>query len=115
VRSDDGVVRFRHARDEAHLGDAARVAQIGLQYRGGSLLQHFAETPLGEDAFARCDRQMRAARDLGHQIVILAVDRLFDEHRVVRLERLDEHLRHRGADRAVKVDADIDVVAGGLA
>ena len=55
-----------------HLGDAAGVAQVGLQDRRGLLLQHLAEAPLGEDALAGGDRQVRAAGDLGHDVVVLA-------------------------------------------
>ena len=98
-----------------HLGDAAGVAEVGLQDRRGLLLQHLAEAPLGEDALAGGDRQVRAAGDLGHDVVVLAVDRLLDEHRLVRLQRLDQQLGRRRADRAVEVDGDVDVVAGRLA
>ena len=91
-----------------HFGDAARVAQVRLQDRRGLLLQHFAEAPLGEDALAGGDGQMRAARDLGHEVVVLALHRLFDEHRLIRLQRLDQQLRRGRADRSVKIDADID-------
>src|SRR6516225_4049126 len=64
VRGDGGVVGLGHAGNEADLGDAPRVAQVGLQDGGRLLLQHFAKAPLGEDALARGDRQVGAAGDL---------------------------------------------------
>ena len=41
--------------------------------------------------------------------------RLLDEHRLVRLQRLDQQLGRLRADGAVEVDADVALVAGGLA
>ena len=58
---------------------------------------------------------MRAASDLGHDVMILALDRLLDKHGVIWLQCLDEDFRQRGADGAVEVDGDVDVVTGGLA
>jgi hypothetical protein len=58
---------------------------------------------------------VRPAGDLGHEAVVLAVDRLLDEHRLVRLQRLDEELGGRRADRPVEVDGDVRIVARGLA
>ena len=72
VRGDGRVVGLGHAGDQADLGDAAGVAEVGLQDRRGPLLQHLAEAPLGEDALAGGDRQVGAARDLGHDVVVLA-------------------------------------------
>src|SRR5947207_513605 len=66
VRGDDRVVRLGNARDQARFQDAARVAKVGLENNRRALLQDLTETPLGEDAFAGRDGQVRAARDLGH-------------------------------------------------
>ena len=43
--------------------------------------------------------------DLGHDVVVLGLARLLDEHRLVRLQRLDQQLGRRRADGAVEVDA----------
>jgi len=53
-------------------------------------------------------------RRFGESVVVARQDGLFNEHRVVRFERLDEPLRHRLGDAAVEVDADSDLVADGL-
>ena len=115
VRRDGGVIRLGHAGDQPALGDAAGVTQVRLQNRRRLLLQDFAETPLGEDAFAGGNRQVRAARDVGHHLDFLAVHRFLDEHRLIRLQRLDEQPRGLRADGAVKVDADVALVADGVA
>ena len=44
----------------------------GCRIVAALLLQHLAEAPLGEDALAGRDRQVRAAGDLGHDVVVLA-------------------------------------------
>src|SRR5690606_6742528 len=61
------------------------------------------------------DGDVRRARDLGHGVDVLALDRLFDEHRLVRLARLDEHLRGLRLDRPMAVDADVDIGPARLA
>ena len=60
---------------------------------GRPLLQDLAEAPLGEDPLAGGDRQMRAAGDVGQHVDILALDGLFDEERLIRLQGLDQQLR----------------------
>jgi hypothetical protein len=109
------IVRLGHARDEAALGDAAGVAQIRLQDHRRLLLENFPEAPLREDPLAGRNRQVRATRDVGHRVDVLAVDRFFDEHRLVRLDCLDQELRGGGADRAVEVDADVGIRTNSLA
>ena len=113
VRRDGGVERLGHPGDQTALGDAAGVTEVRLQDRRRLLLEDFPEAPLGEDAFAGGDRQVRAARDVGHHIDFLAVHRLLDEHRLIRLQRLDEQPRGLLADGAVEVDADVAFVADG--
>ena len=71
MRCDGGVVRFGHAGDQPHLGDAAGVAQVGLQDRGSAFLQHLAEAPLGEDSLAGGNGQMRSSGDFRHHVVVL--------------------------------------------
>src|SRR5262249_40709687 len=115
VRRDGSVIGLGHAGDEAHLGDAARVTEVRLQNGGRLLFQDFAETPFREHALSGGDRQMGAAGDFRHDVVILRLARLLDEHRLVRLQGLDEDLGQSGADGAVKIDGDVDVVARGFA
>ena len=43
------------------------------------LLQDFAESPLGENAFSRGDRQVGAPGDFGEHVDVLALDGLFHE------------------------------------
>ena len=57
---------------------------------------------------------MGAAGDLGHDVVVLALARLLDEHRLIRLQRLDEQLGVLRADRAVEIDADVHNLAARL-
>ena len=49
------------------------------------------------------------------EIVVFAIDGLFDEHGVVRFERLDEHLGQGRAYLAMEIDADVDVGPRGAA
>jgi hypothetical protein len=89
------------------------MTKVRLQDRRRLFLEDFPETPLGENAFARRDWQVRTACDVRHHIDFLAVHRLFDEHRLIGLQRLDEQPGRLLADRAVKVDADVAFVADG--
>ena len=110
-----GIVGLGHSRNEPNLGDAAGMAQVGLQDRGRSLLQNFSEAPLGEDALAGGDGQVGAPGDIGHDLHVLAVDRLLDEHGLVGFQRLDEQFGRLGGNGSVKVDADISFRSGGPA
>jgi hypothetical protein len=57
---------------------------------------------------------MRAARDLGHDVMILALNWLLNKHGVIWFQGFDEDFRQSGTDGAMKVDGDVGVVAGGL-
>src|SRR5438552_17609279 len=81
VRRDDRVVRLGDARDQARFQDAARVTKVGLENGRRVFLQDFTKAPLGENALARRDGQVRAARDLGHYVHVLALARFLAEHR----------------------------------
>src|SRR5581483_10111109 len=72
---------------------------------------HLTETPLREDSLARSDWQERAARDLGHYVVILRLARLFDEHRLIRLDSLDQQLSRCRADCSVKINRQVDIIS----
>jgi len=48
---------------------------------------------------------------VGEHLCILALDRLFDEHRLVWLQGLDQQSRSLRADGAMQVDGDIDLLA----
>jgi hypothetical protein len=48
---------------------------------------------------------------LTHDLHVLALDRLFDEHWLMRLERLDQQFGGLRTDGAVEVDSDIRLVA----
>ena len=111
MRGDIGIVSLRHAGDETYFGDSAGVAQVRLQDGRGLLLQHFAKAPFGEDALAGGYRQMGTARDLCHDVVVLRLAGLFDEHRVIGLVSLDQQLRSGGADGTVEVDGNVDLFA----
>ena len=82
---------------------------------GRAFLENLAKSPLGEDALASGDGQVRAVSDLRHDVMVLAVDRLLDEHWLVWLQSLDEQLRRLRADRTMEIDPDIDLVPAGLA
>ena len=95
---DGRIVRLGHAGDQPDLGDPAGVAEVGLEDRGGALLQDLAEAPLGEDPLAGGDRQVGPAGDLGHDVVVLRLAGLLDEHRLRRLDGLDQELGQGRAD-----------------
>ena len=108
---DGSVKRLGHAGDQTALGDAASMTEVRLQYRRGLLLQDFTKAPLGEDAFAGGDGQMGPAGDIRHDLDLLAVDRFLDEHRLMRLQRLDEQSGGLLAERAMEVDGQVALVA----
>ena len=54
-------------------------------------------------------------RDFGHDVDVLARHRLLDEHGLKWLERFDQQLGRLRADGPVEIDADVDLVASGLA
>ena len=88
------------------------MAQVRLQNGRGLLLQDLAESPLGEYAFARGDRQVGAPGDLGEHVDVLALDGLFHEEGLVGFEFLDEQLGRLGTDRPVEVDGQVDFRSG---
>ena len=57
---------------------------------------------------------MRAVSDLRHDVVVLAIDGLLDEHWLVWLEGLDEKFRCLRTDRAMEIDSDIHLVPAGF-
>src|SRR5215475_11734290 len=115
VRRDVGVIRLGHSGDQPHFSNAARVAEIGLQDRRRALLQNLAEAPLGEDAFARGDGNVRRLRQLGHQVYVLTVDDLFVKEGLELLQLFHQDFCRRGRDRAVEINADVAVLADDFA
>src|SRR5262245_31521557 len=115
VRRDVGVIRLGHSGDQPHFSNAARVAEIGLQDRRRALLQNLAEAPLGEDAFARGDGNVRRLRQLGHELYVLAIDDFFVKEGLELLEFFHQDLGRRGGNRAVEINADVAVLADDLA
>ncbi len=107
------VISLRHSGDQPEFRDPARVADIGLKDHGSVLLKNFPEAPLGENAFARGERNMGLLRQFGHDIYVERLHHLFVEPRLIGLQRFDQK---RGGGRLhgpVKVDRYID--AGALA
>src|SRR5215510_4765491 len=115
VRRDIGVIRLGHSGDQAHFSNAARMAEIGLKDRRRALLQNLTETPLGEDAFARGDGNVRRLRQLGHQVYVLTVDDLFVKEGLELLQLFHQDFCRRGWDRAVEINADVAVLADDFA
>ena len=115
MRGNGCVIGFGHARDKARLKNAPRVRQVGLHDGTRAFFQQIAEPPLGKNALARRNGQMGLAGEFDHPLHILALNRLFDKHRLVRLEGLDEHRRSLRGNRAVKVDGNVEIRAPGSA
>src|SRR3546814_643093 len=90
VRSDGCIVGLRHAGDQSHLTDTPGVTKIRLKDRCGAFLKNLPEAPFCKNAFSGGNGQMRAARNIGHDIHVLALTRLFDEHRLKRLKLFDQ-------------------------
>ena len=105
------VVRLGHAGDEPELGDAARVADVRLQDVGGALFQDLAESPLGEDALARRQRDVGLGGDLGHHVHVERLHDLLVEPGIVGFQRLDQEHGRRRLNGAVEVQADVDAVS----
>ena len=85
------------------------MGDIGLKNRGGALFQHLAEAPLGKETLACGYRQVRSSGNIYQGIHILAIDRLLDKHRLIRLQRLDEKHRCGRWHRAVKVNRNVNI------
>jgi hypothetical protein len=66
MRRDRRVVGLSHSRDETKLGDSAGIADVWLEDHRRLLLQNLPETPLGENAFAGGERDVRLPRQLRH-------------------------------------------------
>src|SRR5439155_18326863 len=115
VWGNGGEVGFSHSGDKAHFGDASRVTQVRLQDRSRALLEDLPESPFREDALTRGDGQVGAAGNFSHEVDILAIDGFFYEHRLIGFERLDQQLRGRRGNRAVKINPDVSVRADSLA
>lgn len=115
VGSDAGIVRFSHASDEAGFEDAAGMGEVGLENASSALLENFAETPLGVEAFAGGNGYGGGVRDVRENIDVLTLHWLFDEEGVVGFKGGDETLGGLGGDGTMEVDGKVDVWPGGAA
>ena len=115
VRCNGRVIGLGHPGDDVHFVDAARVTEVGLEDGGCAFLQDFAEAPFGEDALAGGDGEVRAPRDVGQHVDVLALHRLLDKHRLVGFQPLDQQFGRLRADGAVEVDRDVGFRPGSRA
>ncbi len=92
VRGDRRVVRLCHPSDEANLCDPSGMAQVGLQDRSGALFEDFPESPFSKNALSGGNGQIGSPRNVSEDVHVLAVDRLFDEHRLIRLQSLEMNI-----------------------
>src|SRR5262245_35095586 len=109
------VVSLRHSGDQTELRDSPGVANIWLNNRRRFLIENVPKTPFGENSLARGDRQMRLRGDGGHAFDILALDRLFDKERLIRLDRFDQQHGRLRLNDTVEVEGDVDIGAESLA
>jgi len=70
---------------EIQFGDAARVADIGLEDRCGPLFENLPEAPLGENPFAGRQRDVRLLREFRHNVDIQRLHHLFVEPGMIGL------------------------------
>src|SRR5690606_37357867 len=71
--------------------------------------------PLGEDALAGRQRNVRLLGEVGHDIDVQRLDDFFVEPRVVGLKRLDEQTCRPRLHSAVAVDGDVHAVTVAVA
>src|SRR5690606_21629394 len=83
------------------------MTQVGLQDTGCSFFQDFTEASFCKNAFSRGDGEVCAACDVGEDVDILGLARLFYEHRLIGFKLLDENLCGLRWYSAVEVNADV--------
>ena len=105
------IVGFGHASDQPQLGDAARIVHVRLQDLRCALLQDLAESPLGEDALAGRQRNVRLLRQVRHHVDVQRLHDFFVEPRLIRLQRFDQQASRSRLDRSVKIDGNVHAVA----
>ncbi|MPM68167.1 hypothetical protein SDC9_115098 [bioreactor metagenome] len=74
-------------------------------------MQHVFEAPARVTAFARCQRDARAGVQFGKGFLVFNQHRLFHKQNTVRLQLLEQSLRHRFVGTPVEVDGDTEVVS----
>ena len=89
--------------------------EVRLDDVDAAVLEHLLELPPGEHPLAGGDRDRRVGRDRRQGVVVFWEDRLLDEHRFVRFERLREAFCHRRARTTVEIHSHVDLGADGLA
>src|SRR5690606_18998900 len=114
MRCDHSVIGFSHPSDNPAFGDSTGMAEIRLQYAGGTLFKDFAKAPFGKYPFSCRDGQVCPALYVHEHIYILCLARFFNEHRLVRLELFNKYLRRLGWYGTVKVDPDVHGLATGF-
>ena len=116
VRRDPAVGDLGHGRDLPGLAEAADMAEIGLGDVDRTGAQQLVELAPVDQPLAGGERDAGLRLDRGQPQGLARRQRLLDEHRPERRQRLDILQRHRGgAAAAVEVDHDLDLLADRLA
>src|ERR1035437_3822425 len=108
MRRDRRIIGLRHARDQSELRNSTRVTYVGLEDRGGPLLENLPKSPFQEDALSGGERDVGFPGQLGHHIHVEGLHHLFVEPGLIRLQSFHQKHGRRRLHRAMKVDGDID-------
>lgn len=108
------VIHLGHVAVLLGLGDAAGVAQVGLDDVQGAVLDELAEAPAGVAALAGGQRQVAAALDVLKQVGVGGAGGLLIVHNVVGLQSLAQLGSRVGVQQGVYLHDDVQIVASGL-
>ena len=114
VDLDAHVIDLSHIADLLGLGDAAGVAQVGLDHGQGAVLEELTEAPAGVAALAGCQRQVALLFDVAEVAGILGAGGLLEVHDVQRLQSLAQLSSGVGIQQRVDLYDDVQVRTASL-
>ena len=115
MRADGDVESFGKMRDLEPRRDAADARAVDLHDRAGAALEIFAEMRRVVERFADGDRHRRDRGELDVTAEILGRQRLLEPREDQRRERVRAAARLGDGERLVRVDHDLERIAGGFA
>ncbi len=111
VRRQRHVVGFGHSGDFIALGNTAGMRQVGLQNSQPTGFQHALKLEAREHTFARRNRNRGLRRQPGIIFCLLGKHRLFNKQRTILFQLFNEYFRHRRANAAVEIEAELNFIA----
>lgn len=100
------IVSLRHGGNFLHLGQAAGVAQVGLDDIHAAGLQKALEIILGKQALTGGNGDVARGGDFFKAFHVFAQDRLLDEHGIKFFQLFGQDLCHGLVNAAVKINGN---------